>query len=117
MSRIDVNRNEPKSSERSDSQAELSRRLGTVRYRNQSKSDFKPHIKVNTDICNSTCPHRGTTTTCPANCYTIDDHGVVHFQVEDCIECGTCMYVCDQGAVSWEFPDPEKGRGVTWNFG
>jgi ferredoxin like protein len=27
------------------------------------------------------------------------------------------MYACDQGAVSWEYPDPEIGRGVNWNFG
>lgn len=95
----------------------LPERLGLVNYRNQAKSDIKAHIKVDTDICNSTCPHKATTYTCPANCYTIDDEGVVHFQVEDCIECGTCMYACDQGAVTWEFPDPEIGRGVTWNFG
>ena len=95
----------------------LQERLGLVNYRNQAKSEIKPHIKVNTDICNSTCPHKATTYTCPANCYTVDEKGVVHFQVEDCIECGTCMYACDQGAVSWEFPDPEIGRGVNWNFG
>jgi len=27
------------------------------------------------------------------------------------------MYACDQGAVDWNYPDPEKGRGVNWNFG
>jgi ferredoxin like protein len=69
------------------------------------------------NLVNSTCPHKCTTYVCPANCYTKDEEGKVHFQVEDCIECGTCMYACDQGAVSWEFPDPEIGRGVTWNFG
>lgn len=95
----------------------LSERLGLVSYRNQAKSDIKPHITVETEICNSTCPHKCTTYVCPANCYTMDEEGLVHFQVEDCIECGTCMYACDQGAVSWEFPDPEVGRGVTWNYG
>jgi len=95
----------------------LPERLGLVSYRNQAKSDIKPHIRVDTDICNSTCPHKCTTYVCPANCYTKDEQGKVHFQVEDCIECGTCMYACDQGAVSWEFPDPEIGRGVTWNYG
>ena len=98
-------------------QLRLSERLGLVPYRNQSRSDFEPHIVVDTDICNSTCPHKGTTYTCPAKCYTIDEAGLVHFQVEDCIECGTCMYVCDQGAVAWKYPDPEIGRGVTWNLG
>ncbi|MEX1062223.1 MAG: 4Fe-4S binding protein [Balneolaceae bacterium] len=95
----------------------LEERLGLVSYRNQAKKNIKPHIVVNTDICNSECPHKATTYTCPANCYTTDDEGKVHFQVDDCIECGTCMYACDQGAVTWSFPDPETGRGVNWNYG
>lgn len=95
----------------------LSERLGLVSYRNQSKSKIKPHIEVDTSICNSVCPHLCTTYVCPANCYKINDEGDVYFQVEDCIECGTCMYACDQGAVSWNFPDPEEGRGITWNYG
>ncbi|MDA1028358.1 MAG: 4Fe-4S binding protein [Bacteroidetes bacterium] len=41
----------------------------------------------------------------------------MHFQFEDCIECGTCMYACDQGAVSWNFPHPEDGKGVNWTLG
>ena len=89
----------------------LPERLGLVNYRNQSRSEIKPHIVVNTDICNSGCPHKCTTWVCPANCYTLDDQNKVHFQVEDCIECGTCMYACDQGAVDWNYPDPEIGRG------
>ena len=95
----------------------LAERLGLVGYRNQSRSEIKPHILVHTDICNSTCPHKCTTWVCPANCYTMDQDQKVHFQVEDCIECGTCMYACDQGAVDWNYPDPEIGRGVNWNFG
>lgn len=95
----------------------IAERLGTVSYLNQEKKEAKPHITVNTDICNTECGHQGTTYTCPANCYTKDEEGKVHFQFEDCIECGTCMFVCDQGAVSWEYPDPEAGRGVKWKFG
>ena len=92
-------------------------RLGKVAFRNQGRTDARAHIEVNTDICNSTCPHRCTTYVCPANCYTIDENDQVRFQFEDCIECGTCMYACDQGAVAWRYPDPEYGRGVNWNLG
>ena len=92
-------------------------RLGLVSYLNQQKTEAKPHILVETDICNTTCPHKCTTYVCPANCYTLDEANQVHFQFEDCIECGTCMYACDQGAVKWEYPNPEDGRGVKWNFG
>jgi ferredoxin like protein len=95
----------------------IAERLGMVNYRNQGKSAAKAHIDVDTDICNSTCPHKCTTYVCPANCYTLDDIGKVHFQFEDCIECGTCMFACDQGAVTWRYPNPEDGRGVTWNYG
>ena len=95
----------------------LAERLGLVSYRNEGRTDPEPHIEVDTDICNSTCPHKCTTYVCPADCYKIDENGEVYFQVEDCIECGTCLYACDQGAVSWEYPDPEEGRGVTWNYG
>lgn len=98
-------------------QLSLAERLGLVAYRNQGRSEAKPHILVKTDICNSVCPHHCTTYVCPAECYKYDEGGRVFFQFEDCIECGTCMYACDQGAVTWSYPDPEDGRGVTWNFG
>ena len=98
-------------------QLSIAERLGMVGYRNQSRSDAKPHIEVDTSICNTTCPHKCTTYMCPAKCYTTDEKGDVHFQFEDCIECGTCMYACDQNAVTWNYPDPESGRGVNWNFG
>jgi ferredoxin like protein len=95
----------------------IAERLGLVSYVNQGISEAKPHILVETDICNSVCDHKCTTYVCPANCYTLDEVGKVHFQFEDCIECGTCMYACDKGAVEWHYPDPESGRGVKWNFG
>ena len=89
----------------------------SIAERLQGRSDARAHITVETSICNSTCPHQCTTYVCPANCYTVDDQDTVHFQFEDCIECGTCLYACDQGAVTWRFPDPESGRGVNWSFG
>ncbi|AEN73416.1 4Fe-4S ferredoxin iron-sulfur binding domain-containing protein [Rhodothermus marinus SG0.5JP17-172] len=95
----------------------IAERLAKVNYRNQERRDARPHILVDTNICNTRCPHKATTYVCPANCYTLDEQGHVHFQFEDCIECGTCMYACDQGAVSWHYPDPEQGRGVNWNYG
>jgi ferredoxin like protein len=97
-------------------QTDLSERLGLVGYRNQGRSDAVPHITVDTNVC-SKCPHHGTLHTCPARCYTLDADGQVKFEFEDCIECGTCLYVCDQGAVTWKYPDPERGRGVNWALG
>ncbi len=99
------------------SRTKISERLGLVRYRNQGRHDAKPHITVDTAICDSGCPHQCTTYVCPANCYTLNEEGKLRFQFEDCIECGTCLYACDQGAVTWNYPDPETGRGVEWTFG
>ena len=95
----------------------ISERLGKVSYRNQGRASARAHIVVDTNVCNKTCPHKRTTYVCPANCYTSDESGEVHFQFEDCIECGTCLYACDQGAVTWKYPDPEEGRGVNWALG
>ena len=92
-------------------------RLGMVNYRNQARTEAKAHIEVDTSICNSTCVHKCTVKVCPAKCYTLDAEGLVHFQYEDCIECGTCMYACDQGAVTWNYPHPEDGKGVNWTLG
>jgi len=74
----------------------------------------KPHILVDTEICDSGCPHQCTTNVCPAKCYEIID-GKMRFQYEDCIECGTCYYACDQGAVSWSYP--ESGHGISFKQG
>jgi ferredoxin like protein len=43
------------------------------------------------------------------------DGGAVHIVDHD-LEL-MLAYDLDQGAVSWEYPDPEEGRGVTWNYG
>ena len=32
----------------------------------------------------------------------MDDDGQVHFQVEDCIECGHCVAVCPTGALTYQ---------------
>jgi ferredoxin like protein len=37
------------------------------------------------------------------------------FQYEDCVECGTCYIMCDQGAVSWNHP--RGGFGITYSQG
>ena len=74
----------------------------------------KPHILVDTEIFDTKCPHQCSTFVCPAKCYEIRD-GKMLFQYEDCIECGTCLYACDQGAVSWGYP--ESGHGVTFPMG
>jgi len=66
-------------------------KLGTLRY----KTDKEPHILVNNEIWLQ--------------------EGELHFQYEDCIECGTCKIICPKGAVEWNYP---RGTfGVTFRYG
>ncbi|MCJ8346122.1 4Fe-4S dicluster domain-containing protein [bacterium] len=81
---------------------------------NKTKLSKKPHIVVETEICDTICKHHCTTRVCPAKCFEIIEDKM-QFQYEDCIECGTCLHACDQGAVSWAFP--ESGHGITFRLG
>jgi ferredoxin like protein len=85
------------------------RKLGTLRY----KIDKEAHIQVNSDICKE-CTTRACISSCPAECFTLQD-GKVHYQFEDCIECGTCKLICPKGAIQWNYP---RGTfGVAFRYG
>ena len=72
--------------------------------------DQEPHIKVNREVCQA-CTHRACTFTCPARCYEWNEgKGRIDFAYEACLECGTCLLVCDKGALDWNFP--RGGYGV-----
>lgn len=75
--------------------------------------DSMPHIEVNLEICRK-CPHRLCTYTCPVENYKVEDDNVV-FDWEGCLECGTCNIICDQGAVTWNYP--RGGFGISYRFG
>lgn len=62
------------------------------------------HIRVNEDVCHG-CTHRACTFSCPAHCYEFNEgRGRVDFAYEACLECGTCLLVCDRGALDWNYP-------------
>lgn len=68
------------------------------------------HIVVDHDTCVD-CPHRACTFACPARCYEWNEsRGRVDFAYESCLECGTCLLVCDPGALEWSYP--AGGYGV-----
>jgi ferredoxin like protein len=68
------------------------------------------HIRVKEEVCGR-CLHRACTHSCPARCYEFNgERGRVDFGYEACLECGTCLLVCDQGALDWNYP--EGGYGV-----
>ncbi len=61
------------------------------------------------------CQHRACTFSCPARCYTwSEERARVDFAYEACLECGTCLLVCDQGALDWHYP--HGGYGVRFRL-
>jgi ferredoxin like protein len=84
-------------------------RLSLVRY----NVDTEAHIKVDKNIC-QTCPHKACTILCPAGCFTISEELGVLFSYGSCLECGTCNLVCDQEAITWNYP--RGGFGVSFRF-
>lgn len=71
------------------------------------------HITVDPEIC-AKCPHHLCIAGCPTKCFTFYEETMV-FQYEDCIECGACSIMCDQGSVQWN--NPRGTYGVKYNQG
>jgi ferredoxin like protein len=75
--------------------------------------DKDPHITVDTEICRR-CPHKLCTRICPVENYTLNGDNSIVFAWEGCLECGTCRIVCDQGAITWDYP--KGGFGISYRF-
>ena len=52
---------------------------------------------------------------CPAHVYTEEADGSVGFTAAACLECGTCLAVAPEGALSWHYP--RGGFGVAFRQG
>jgi len=76
--------------------------------------DEQSHIILNKEVC-QTCSHRVCVQACPAKCYTFNEEtrrlDVVY---ENCLECGTCLVICDKKAVDWKYP--RGGFGVHYRM-
>jgi len=74
----------------------------------------EPHIKVNRDVCQE-CTHKACTFVCPARCYQFNEEkDRIDFAYEACLECGTCLIVCDKGSLDWNYP--KGGFGVRFRL-
>jgi ferredoxin like protein len=76
--------------------------------------DEQSHIIVNKEVCQS-CSHHACVQACPAKCYTFTEEtqrlDVVY---DNCLECGTCMVVCEKKAIDWSYP--RGGFGVCYRM-
>lgn len=80
---------------------------------NRFNLDREAHIKVDFARCRA-CPHHVCLTACPARCYLHHPVDGVTFNYENCLECGTCYLLCDQNALTWNYP--RGGCGVSLRF-
>ena len=90
---------------------DIKNKLGKVTF--ETDAEERAHITINPDVCRE-CPHQKCLFACPTRCYNLID-GEIKFQYEDCVECGTCFLVCDQGSVSWS--NPQGTFGVKYHHG
>lgn len=80
----------------------------------QFQVDDLPHIIVNKDICER-CDHHACVQACPAHCYTYNEEtGLLSIVYETCLECGTCLVICEKGALDWNYP--RGGYGVCYRL-
>ncbi len=93
----------------------IKNKLGVLNY--NIDDETHAHIKVNTEVCEK-CPHHLCISGCPVRCFNfmeVDGEVKMVFQYEDCVECGTCDIMCDQGAVSWH--NPRGSFGIQYEMG
>jgi ferredoxin like protein len=74
------------------------------------------HIRIDHDICRTRCILRPCLYVCPAHLYTMnEERDEILVDYEGCLECGTCMIVCEEEALTWNYP--RAGYGVQYRFG
>ena len=87
----------------------LSDRLSTVQYTVHSQA----HIQVDGQRCRD-CDTHPCLNFCPARCFTRGEAGGIDYYYAGCVECGTCLLLCRQEAVRWDYP--AGGFGVAYRF-
>lgn len=82
---------------------------------NKFDIDREVHISVDETKCKS-CDLKPCMYACPAECYTIrGEGGHLTFSYEGCLECGSCRFSCDKGAIDWV--NPRGGFGICYQYG
>lgn len=53
---------------------------------------------------------------CPAELYQFQADGSLHFDLQGCLECGTCRLLCGEEAIArWRYPQADCG--IEFRFG
>ena len=80
---------------------------------NKYDVDDDVHIRIKEDICNQ-CYRHICVYTCPADCFKLREEHLT-FSFEGCLECGSCLIVCEEGAIDWALP--RGGFGICYQYG
>ena len=89
--------------------ASIAERLKTVPF----NVDETPHIVVDGALCRG-CETHACLTFCPAQCFTAGGGGGIDYYYVGCLECGTCLLLCNEEAVRWNYP--KGGSGISYRF-
>lgn len=84
--------------------------------KNAIKNDSESHIVIDAAKCASSCKKRLCVTVCPAALYEFNEEaGKMVVEYAGCLECGTCLVACGEGALTWRYP--RGGYGVRYRYG
>jgi Ferredoxin-like protein len=73
----------------------------------------RAHIYIDNEICKK-CSVKNCLFACPAGLYT-EKNGEITVEWAGCLECGTCLAVCRECALSWKYPN--GGCGIIYRQG
>ncbi len=82
---------------------------------NLMREDTESHIKIDHEKCKK-CDTKPCLFVCPAKLYEKNEEtGEIKVEHAGCLECGTCLITCPEGAIEWTYP--KGGFGVQYRYG
>ncbi|MGE5371998.1 MAG: ferredoxin family protein [Solirubrobacterales bacterium] len=81
---------------------------------NVFKHDSERHISIKPG-CEKDPRLKAAVYVCPAGLYSLNEQGEVEFDIDGCLECGTCRIACGTEVLEWKYPT--GGAGVQYRFG
>jgi len=80
------------------------------------KTDKESHITITHEICRTRCDRRPCLRVCPAHLYSYNEETKeMAVEYAGCLECGTCLIACKEGALTWSYPKGDYG--IQYRFG
>lgn len=96
-----------------DFELSLEAKLGLDVFKIDSE---QPHIIIDHEACRESCTLRPCLYVCPADLYSfIEERDEIFVDYEGCLECGTCVIVCQDEALEWHYP--RAGYGIQYRLG